>query len=278
MKKIIVFIIVLIFGGLSFLKAQCPTTVSLMQSPQNPVCKNTTVTFTANPSAGGISDYIWVVNGDTVVNNDSVYSTAINFAIVEVYAVSDTCTFDTMYANAQIVNVELQAEYNVIIEECNQPVADVQILNISGGQEPYSYYLYTTNGSLGEKNLYPDLPVSSYPLVIEDNNGCIDTFFISMDAVMCPPPDPIEAFTPNEDGYNDYWHIRNIEFYEDNEVFIYDRWGQRVYHKKGYSNQEGWEAKYIGSNMPVSTYYYIIKIKYQKQDEQVFKGPISIFR
>lgn len=258
--------------------AQCPAAVQLIQSPQNPVCKNTTVTFTAVPSAGGITDYIWVINGDTVVNNDSIYSTAINFAFIEVYAVSDTCAMDTMYANAQIVNVELQAEYNVIVEECNQTKADIKIENISGGQSPYGYSLYTSSGDLGEQELYSQVPISSYPLVIEDNNGCVDTFWVVMDAYQCPPPTPIAAFTPNEDGYNDYWYISNIEFYPDNEVFIYDRWGQRVYHKKGYTNTDPWDAKYIGSDMPVSTYYYILKIKYKTQGEVVYNGAISIFR
>lgn len=277
MKKVFIFIL-FNFVLVTFSWTQCPATVQLMQSPQNPVCKNTTVTFTAVPSAGGITDYIWVINGDTVVNNDSIYSTAINFAVVEVYAVSDTCALDTIYANAQIVNVELEAEYNVIVEECNQTKADIQIVSISGGQEPYNYNLYTSNGDLGQKEIYTDVPVSSYPLVIEDNNGCIDTFWVRMDAYECPPPSPIPAFTPNEDGYTDYWYIGNIEFYPENEVFIYDRWGQRVYHKKGYTNEDPWDAKYIGSDMPVSTYYYILKIKYQTQDEEVYNGAVSIFR
>lgn len=270
-------LVFLIFGLCHLSLAQCPASIQINRSPENPVCKNTDVTFTITPSAGGITNYIWVVNGDTV-SNAPTFTTNTNFAHVEIYAVSDTCNLDTLYADANIINVELVANYNVIIEECNQTVADIEILNVSGGEEPYSYNLITGEGSLGHKSTYTDVPVSSYPLVIEDNNGCVDTFWVDMTALECPPPLPTQVITPNGDGYNDMWRIQFIELYPNNEVFIYDRWGQRVYHKKGYTNTEGWEAKYIGSNMPVSTYYYILKIKYEKKDEEVFNGPISVFR
>jgi len=259
--------------------AQCPANVQIKQSPENPVCKGTTVTFTVDTiTAGSISNYMWVVNGDTVTSLSSV-STSTDWSQVYLIAVSDTCGLDTIVSNTlQIINVELSANYNVIITECNQPVADIEILEITGGEAPYTWDLVTTEGSIGQQDLYKDIPVSSYPLLITDANGCTDTSWINMTVLECPPPNPTEIITPNDDGYNDTWVIRNIDFYPNNEVFIYDRWGQRVYHKKGYTNADGWDVKYIGTDMPVSTYYYIVKVKFEKQDELYFNGPISVFR
>lgn len=270
-------IILLLTFCSSYVNAQCPATVQLTQIPVNPVCKGTTVTYQVTPSAGSISAYFWVVNGDTLSTNSTI-SVSTNAAHVELYAVSDTCTLDTMFAETYIINTEIQAEYTVIVEECNQPVADIQIGSITGGQEPYTYSLITDQGDQGEQAIYSDVTVSTYPLVIEDANGCTDTTWINMSVIECPPPTPIDAFTPNEDGYNDTWFIRFIDLYPDNEVFIYDRWGQRVYHKKGYDNKDGWDAKYVGTDMPVSTYYYILKVNFKKQEEQVYNGAISIFR
>ena len=62
------------------------------------------------------------------------------------------------------------------------------------------------------------------------------------------------------------------------KVFIFDRWGQRVYHKKEYDNADGWQAKYVGGDLPVSTYYYILEITLEKSEDLVFKGAISVFR
>ncbi len=269
--------IILTLGSCCSFFAQCPSSIEIIRSVENPVCKNSPVTFSVLPKAGAITDYIWVVNGDTI-SNAATLTTSINFAHVEVYAVSDTCNLDTLFSDSFILNTEFTVDYTVIVEECNQPVADVQINNISGGLAPYTYSLFVEDVDNGQADLYPDLSVSSYPLVVQDANNCIDTFWINIEVTNCPLPDPKEVFTPNEDGFNDGWIISYIHLYPDNEVFIYDRWGQRVYHKKGYENNDPWKAQYVGANMPVSTYYYILKVNFEKQDQIVYNGAISIFR
>jgi gliding motility-associated-like protein len=122
------------------------------------------------------------------------------------------------------------------------------------------------------------LPVSSYPLVITDSDGCTDTSWINLTTKECDPIIPSQIFTPNGDGFNDSWVIQNIEDYPQNKVYIFDRWGQRVYYKEGYENIDGWKAKYIGSNLAVSTFYYVIELEFETQDKQIFKGPVSILR
>ena len=260
--------------------AQCPVGLLLSASPENPVCKGTNVTVTASTTAGGISNYIWVVNGDTVGSGASI-STSINGAHIELYAVSDTCNSDTVYNDHYVVNTTLTAEYNVLVVECNQPVADIEILGITGSpisNPPFTYNLVTGDGELGQEALYKDIDVSAYPLLITDAAGCTDTTWIDMTVIECPPPMPAPWITPNDDGHNDLWYIHNLKFYPNNEVFIFDRWGQRVYHKKEYKNEEGWDVQYLGLDMPVSTYYYILKIKNEKSDDVVYKGAVSVFR
>lgn len=278
MKKrfaLVIFSMLLLIGN--GLYGQCPVSVQINASLPNPVCKETAVTFTAIPSSGGISSYLWIINGDTLGSGTSI-TTSTNGAHIELYAVSDTCGLDTVYNDYYILSTQLIADYNVIVTECNQPVADVEILGITGGAEPYTYDFITEAGGQGQQDLYPDIPVSNYPLFITDANGCTDTSWINMTTIQCPPPTPTEVMTPNDDGYNDTWRINFIEFYPDNEVFIYDRWGQRVYHKKGYDNSDGWDAKYVGADMPVSTYYYVLKVNFEKSEDKVYNGPISIFR
>ncbi len=277
MKKI-AGIVVFLFAAL-IVNAQCPVSVQITASHPNPVCKNTDVTYTAVPTNGGAApQYFWVINGDTVSTASFVVSSA-NFLYLELYMISSSgCPLDSAFSSYNLINVETNVEYTVIIEECNQPVADVQILNVTGDNPPFTYNFYTDAGDLGQQELYSDITVSSYPLVIQDGGGCVDTFWVDMTVLECPTPIPTEVITPNGDGNNDTWKIAFIDLYPNNEVYVFDRWGQRVYHKKGYDNTDGWDAKYVGTDMPVSTYYYIIKIKYEKQDELIFQGPISVFR
>lgn len=276
-KKVTLFFVFSFVQALLF--SQCPVGVTITASPSGATCKNTPINFTPTPINGGTNpSYYWMVNGDTV-STSSTFSTSVNGAFVELIMISNSgCALDSAYTSYYINSIILEASYNVIIEECNQPVADVLITNINGGTPPYSYILHTNGGELSGTDYFADVPVSSYPLVITDSENCKDTSWVHIVPIECPPIIPEEIFTPNEDGFNDTWKIYKIEFYPKNKIFIFDRWGQRVYYKEGYDNADGWDAKYLASNMPVSTYYYVIELEFDKQEKQVFKGPVSILR
>ncbi|OMP79102.1 tandem-95 repeat protein [[Flexibacter] sp. ATCC 35208] len=85
--------------------------------------------------------------------------------------------------------------------------------------------------------------------------------------------DATNLLTPNGDGINDKWVIRNIDSYPDNEVKIYDRTGRLIYHKKGYQNE--WDATINGSPLAEGTYYYIVTFP---SGQHTFKGFITIVR
>ncbi len=78
------------------------------------------------------------------------------------------------------------------------------------------------------------------------------------------------GFSPNGDGINDYWIIDGIENYPDNEVYIYNRWGDIVFETKGYDNNSkvfhgsANKLSRLGANtLPSGTYFFNIKISGQ---------------
>jgi gliding motility-associated-like protein len=79
--------------------------------------------------------------------------------------------------------------------------------------------------------------------------------------------------SPNGDGINDYWIVKNIDMYPENEVKIFDRAGRIVYTKKGYNNT--WGATANGSRLAEGTYYYIIDLG---KGVGIMKGFITIVR
>lgn len=67
-------------------------------------------------------------------------------------------------------------------------------------------------------------------------------------------------FSPNDDGQNDFFYIDCINQYPDNQLEIFNRWGNLVYFKKGYNNT--WDGKADGSakTLPEGTYFYILDL------------------
>jgi gliding motility-associated-like protein len=78
--------------------------------------------------------------------------------------------------------------------------------------------------------------------------------------------------TPNADGFNDKWMIKDIELYPDNEVAVYDKAGQLVYRKKGYRNE--WDGKVNGVPLKDDAYMYIIQ--FNKPGMPSVKGYLTI--
>ncbi|WP_415831444.1 gliding motility-associated C-terminal domain-containing protein, partial [Flavobacterium terrigena] len=70
-------------------------------------------------------------------------------------------------------------------------------------------------------------------------------------------------FTPNEDGSNDYFNIKCAEYYPNNKLEIYNRYGNLVYETKGYNNN--WKGisnvngTFNGNVLPTGTYYYVFE-------------------
>lgn len=76
-------------------------------------------------------------------------------------------------------------------------------------------------------------------------------------------------FSPNGDGVNDTFVIEGLATSPDNELFIFNRWGVEVFSMKNYDNSfngisQG-RATIAGDNeLPVGTYYYVLKLNGQE--------------
>jgi gliding motility-associated-like protein len=65
--------------------------------------------------------------------------------------------------------------------------------------------------------------------------------------------------TPNNDGMNDSFIVPCLYTpgYPDNEVSIFNQWGDEVFNGKPYKND--WNGTYNGEDLPAGTYYYVVK-------------------
>jgi len=143
----------------------------------------------------------------------------------------------------------------------------------SGGQPPYAW-LWSTGANTSAVS---NLAVGTYWVVVTDFNGCVDTATI----VLTPPfiiNVPV-AISPNGDGLNDVFIIDGLEDYPENNLVIFNRWGDIVYKKENYSND--WDGTseaslQFGKNeLPDGTYFYHLRIKDQVA---LIKGSVIIKR
>lgn len=114
---------------------------------------------------------------------------------------------------------------------------------------------------------------------VEDLDNCvdIDTVLIIVDERFSEEgPFIPDGISPNGDGVNDYWYIRWLYRYPDNDVTIVNRWEDIVYQSSPYNND--WYGTYNGKTLPEGTYYFILRIREGGIITQTYTGPLSIIK
>jgi gliding motility-associated-like protein len=122
-------------------------------------------------------------------------------------------------------------------------------------------YEYAINGGVFQDDpIFLDVPPGVNSVIINDTNGCGTTEPIDFLVVGYP-----KFFTPNTDGFHDFWNVLGIETLTDPVVHIFDRYGKLL--KQLDATTIGWDGTFNGRPMPSSDYWF--KMEYSRDEEGV---------
>jgi gliding motility-associated-like protein len=197
----------------------------------------------------GENELIWTINDAVCAENLSdtitIYYTPYPIARDDKYALQLDLN---LFAN--VVQNDLLNTENYIVRTLLEPLYGMLILNKDGTFE-YN----------------PDIHFSGVDKFVYElcNTSCFDdcvegTVYINIAEEYDSFVPSI--FTPNEDGKNDSFIIPSLNQYEENQVTIFNRWGDQVFHSDNYQND--WKGTHNGNTLPVGTYYYLWQINDEK--------------
>jgi gliding motility-associated-like protein len=140
-------------------------------------------------------------------------------------------------------------------------------INVSG-QGDYEYSLDAPLGPYQVSNLFENVAAGIHDIYIIDKNGCGTT--TKQIAVIGVP----KFFTPNGDGYNDYWNIKGVNnlFSSKSIIYIFDRYGKLL--KQVSPSSLGWDGTLNGEPLPADDYWFTLKL----EDGREAKGHFSLKR
>lgn len=104
------------------------------------------------------------------------------------------------------------------------------------------------------------------------NSGGSDTATVYI-IVNCNPYVIYDGFSPNGDGINDFMVIKDLQDFPENEVIVFNRWGNQVFRQKNYQND--WNGTFNEGDLPDGDYYLIIN---GANGEELGKSWIKISR
>ena len=193
----------------------------------------------------------------------------------------NACFADTLTGS---IDLEIYDELIVYAGEDDSVYYNTSALlgvEVEGGSGSYFFNWMPANLVFEPNSQYTEtkeLEVSTQFVVhvIDNETGCKSSDKVNIE-VQNDAEDIVKiynAFTPNNDGVNDIWVIEGIEKFPNNEVQIYNRWGDKIREYTNYDNKNTyWDGSYLNNNpVPDGTYYFIVSLKNVK----IFTGWVHI--
>jgi len=129
-------------------------------------------------------------------------------------------------------------------------------------------YEFSLDGLYFQDNpLFTGIAPGNYLAYARDKNGCGLSAPFQIYVLDYP-----RFFTPNGDGYNDVWKIKNLDLFPDAVLYIFNRYGKLL--KQLSTNSTGWNGKFNNSDLPADDYWFSLNFG----DGKIIKGHFSLKR
>jgi len=256
------------FTGMAAITQPAETLTGSITSQTNITCAGTASGSVTLAGSGGILPYEYSLNsGPYQVSGVFDGLEAMSYTITVRDA--NLCT-----AEISVILTEPTAlSVSVTVADASCPgVADGSIsIAVAGGGSPYDILWSDGDVNASRTNLLP----GTYSVTVTDINGCTITEDIVVELAGTSGCLEIQTIiTPNNDGYNDTWIIRNIDLFPNAEVFVYNRWGELVFHSRNLLTDE-WDGTSGGKQLPTDSYHYVLHLH---NGSESWSGVISIIR
>jgi gliding motility-associated-like protein len=242
-----------------------PSTIQASLIPTHANCYDSSDGFIALTVSGGVEPYTFLWSDQSTDQSlTDVKANDYSVLIVD----QNGCS---LIAEATIGQPDL-----IVIDETVSHVTckdqdDGEItLDVYGGIPPYDFIW--SNGQTTQN--VSDLPGGDYSVTIIDQHNCEmpANYYIQVPEYICiwiP-----NAFTPNGDGINDSWDIKNSHLYPSITVTVYNAEGFEVFaDASGYPTP--WDGTFNGNACPSGTYYYIVN---PQNGDKPFTGTVTLVR
>ena len=241
----------------------CIDTAKILLKQSNPhlviastsICPGYSIIMNANGSGTAPLTYTWTnnVNSTVHIGKKDTISVPATYTVnmTDVYGCIATATLTVGQ------NPVPQANFNYAPTsvEAGLPTTFTDASTVATGS--ISAWLWTF-GDMDSSRVNPTTHTynggGSFPvtLIVVSDKGCLDTItkLVDIQYVVTAP----NIITPNGDGINEMLAFKNLEYFKNNKLQIFNRWGSRLYLDNDYKNN------WTGKDYSDGTYFYILEI------------------
>ncbi len=219
-----------------------------------PFCPGDSILLTANPTILSGANYAWSTAATTqsdYVYSSGAYNVTVNYS--NGCHAADTVTVTANNGPSANFTTNPPGSTNL-----GAPVNFNDISTVSGGSITTWYWDFgdasgSHPNSQNPIHQYGDNGIYTITLAVQSSDGCWDTIrknYEIVSEIQVP-----NVFTPNNagaDGLNQFFYLKNLEYYPSSTLKVYNRWGIKVYESTNYQNN------WTGGNHPDGVYYFVL--------------------
>jgi len=244
------------------------------------VCEKSNIQLGVYPRDKEIS---WIPNHHLDFSNGKFtpITTALN-SIQYIARLTDTLGCFSSDAN---INIHVNPNPAVNIENKMVPYNTTFNLNPSYGNHIINYQWSPATDLSCSNCAFPSTSIKqtkTYTIKVTSDSGCVSsddvTLFVECNNAYITMP---TAFTPNNDGLNDYFYPLAYGIKKIKHFAIYNRNSQLIFEQYNFTpnnRSNGWNGKFSGQDMPPGTYVYVIEAECEFGYTTIKKGSVVLIK
>lgn len=145
----------------------------------------------------------------------------------------------------------IRSEQATVTYEVSNEFHDNQDIIISATGAGGDYLYQMDDGAIQSSPVFENVSSGEHLITVFDNNGCEST---TITAFVVNYP---KYFTPNGDGFHDYWNIKDLAHQPESVIYIFDRFGKLITQIKP-SQPGGWDGTYNNEKLFSTDYWFTV--------------------
>jgi gliding motility-associated-like protein len=223
-----------------------------------------------------IGSYYWnsPLNGASISDTEITNPTVIGLEVGD-YEFVWSVINGSCPPGADTVTVSIKPEPVIVSSDSSYIFASSSIDIDASSDIPVNYSWFNSSFAIIDSGSTINIrPESTETYIVQ---GITEFGCVSFDSVYIQVNESLEipsAFTPDEDGFNDVWNLKELASYPKCEVRIFNRWGHTLFESTGYDTP--WDGTVNGEPLPGGAYFFVIDLKVNELNP--LTGSITIIK
>jgi len=245
-------------------------------------------TISIDSVSGGMAPYLYSLNGQPFVSNPQFSNLSPNsysITIEDAYGCTAALQFNLEDPEQMVVDLYVYQEQDGTISfgDSIDLQASVNISNeeVDSVQWSPPELFNNCRNCLNQTVLI--LETTTFSVQVISDEGCLGAdllnYFVQKDRPVYIPT----AFSPNDDGINDFFQIYTGSSVTKVKSFlVFDRWGETIFDQYDFNPREeqdhGWNGRYRGKRLDPGVFAFFAEIEFIDGETEIYKGDVTLIR